>query len=341
MLGERAVGSRFEAHAAGLTPLVGREQLPVPFSRRDDDPAAYVEGQRRIGGALQQLGRLVPAQRHFDRGLARFAPAQEPVREPAFTVEPYSTLLAHLFPNLLLLGYPDRARKWCVEAVELTRRAAHPLTLASTLHWAALSAFLLRDRAGLQGWVDEFVAVTAEHTLAHFAQWARIWRGRLAAEAGDGREGVALLQEALSAARATGTRYWSPFYTALLADAHKRAGDAKRALEVLGDALEQVERTDQRVYEAELHRLKGAVILSCVPSPTGEAEVCLQRALAVARRQKARWWELRAATDLAHLWQAQERPREARALLGPVYAWFTEGFDTPDLEEAKTLLDRA
>ena len=93
------------------------------------------------------------------------------------------------------------------------------------------------------------MAVTAEHTLAHFTQWARIWRGRLAAEAGDGREGVALLQEALSAARATGTRYWSPFYTALLADAHKRAGDAKRALEVLADALEQVERTDQRVYE--------------------------------------------------------------------------------------------
>ena len=135
-----------------------------------------------------------------------------------------------------------------VEAVELTRRAAQPLTLAPTLHWAALSAFLLRDRAGLQGWVDEFVAVTAEHTLAHFTQWARIWRGRLAAEAGDGREGVALLQEALSAVRATGTRYWSPFYTALLADAHKRAGDAKRALEVLADALE-VERTDQRVYE--------------------------------------------------------------------------------------------
>ena len=121
----------------------------------------------------------------------------------------------------------------------------------------------------LRGWVDEFVAVTAEHTLVHFTQWASIWRGWLATEAGDGREGVALLQEALSAVRATGTQYWSPFCMALLADAHTRTGDAKRALEVLGDALEQVERTDQRVYEAELHRLKSAVILSCVPSPTG------------------------------------------------------------------------
>ena len=103
---------------------VGRDILRL--SRRGDDPAAYVEGQRRIGGALQQLGRLVPAQRHFERGLARFAPAQEPVRERAFTVEPYSTLLAHLFPNLLLLGYPDRARTRRAEAIELTRRAAHP-----------------------------------------------------------------------------------------------------------------------------------------------------------------------------------------------------------------------
>ena len=135
---------------------VGRDILRL--GRRGDDPAAYVEGQRRIGGAFQQLGRLVPAQRHFERGLARFAPAQEPVREPAFTVEPYSTLLAHLFPNLLLLGYPDRARTRRAEAIELTRRAGHPLTLASTLHWSALSAFLLRDRrrAPRAGWTSSW-----------------------------------------------------------------------------------------------------------------------------------------------------------------------------------------
>ena len=316
---------------------VGRDILRL--SRRGADPAAYVEGQRRIGGAFQQLGRLVPAQRHFERGLARFAPAQEPVREPAYTAEPYSTLLAHLFPNLLLLGYPDRARTRRAEAIELSRRARHPLTLASTLHLAALSAFVLRDRAGLQGWVDEFVALTAEHTLAHFTEWARIWRGWLAAEAGGGAESLSQLREALSAARATGARYWSPFYTALLADAHRRAADGDQALEVLREALEEVELTDQRVYEAELHRLRATVLLSRTPSPTGEAETCLRRALAVARGQKTRLWELRAATDLARLWQAQGKPREARDLLEPVYAWFTEGFDTPDLKEAGALLE--
>ena len=110
------------------------------------------------------------------------------------------------------------------------------------------------------------------------------------------------------------------------------------ALEVLGEALEHVERTDERVYEAELHRLKGAILLARAPPPTVEVEVCLRRALAIARRQKARLWELRVATDLARLWQANGQSREARALLEPVYAWFTEGFDTPDLAEAGRLL---
>ena len=167
----------------------------------------------------------------------------------------------------------------------------------------------------LRGWVDEFVALTAEHTLAHFMQWARIWRGWLAAEAGEGRENVAQLREALSAVQATGARFWSPLYTALLADVHRRAGDGDRALEVLGEALEQVERTDERVYEAELHRLKGAVLLAQTPSQADEAEACFRRALAVARAQKARLWELRAATSLARLWQAQGKPREACDLL--------------------------
>ena len=188
---------------------VGRDILRL--SRRGDDPAAYVEGQRRIGGAFQQLGRLVPAQRHFERGLARFAPAQEPVREPAFTVEPYSTLLAHLFPNLLLLGYPDRARTRRAEAIELTRRAAHPSDAGrDPASGRRCRPFCCGTAPGFGGGWTSSLALTAEHTLAHFTQWARIWRGWLAAEAGDGQESVAQLQEALSALRATGARYWSP-----------------------------------------------------------------------------------------------------------------------------------
>ena len=315
---------------------VGRDMVRLS---RGGDPAAYVEGQRRIGGAFQQLGRLVPAQRHFERGLARFAPRRSPLRESAFTVEPYSTLLALLFYNLLLLGYPDRARARRAEAIELTRRAAHPLTLASTLHWSAMSAFLLRERrraprvGGRVRGADCRAHARTLHAVGPDL-------ARLAGRRGRGRRERRrrACGRRSSTVRATGALFWSPLYTALLADVHRRAGDVDRALEVLGEALEHVERTDERVYEAELHRLKGAILLARAPSPTGEAEICLRRALAVARRQKARLWELRAATDLARLWQANGQSREARALLEPVYAWFTEGFDTPDLAEAGRLL---
>ena len=298
----------------------------VRLGRRSGDPTVYIEGQRRVGGALQQLGRLVPAQRHFDRGLARFASPQKPVREPAaFIVEPHATLLSLMCANLLLLGYLDQARLRRAEAIELTRRAAHPLTLASTMHWAALSAFLLRDRAALRGWVDEFVAVTAEYTLAHFMQWAQIWRRWLAVEGGDGGESIPQLREALSVHWASGTRIWSPMYTALLADAYRQVGDTDRALEALADAMEQVEQTGQRVYEAELHRLKAAVLLSRAPSLTGDAEGALAQALSVARGQHARFCELRAATDLAALWLAQGRHQEAQAQLEPAYGLVHRG----------------
>ena len=128
-------------------------------------------------------------------------------------------------------------------------------------------------------------------------------------------------------------------YTALLADAYRRVGDTDRALEVLADALEQAEQTDQRVYEAELHRLKAVVLLAHAPSLSADAEIALVQALSVARGQHARFCELRAATDLARLWVAQSRHREAHALLEPVYGWFTVGFYTPDLKAAAALLD--
>ena len=146
------------------------------------------------------------------------------------------------------------------------------------------------------------------------------------------------MREALSAIRITGAQFWSPFYMALLADVHRRAGEADEALEVLGKALEHVEQTGERVYEAELHRLRGAILLSRSPSPIMEAEVCFGRALTVARSQAGRWCELRAATDLARLWQAQGKAREAHDLLEPVHGWFSEGFDTASLEGAETLL---
>ena len=302
-----------------------RVELPSGWVATSSALAAAAEIRRftsRVSGALEGLSNswaaLSPLSGTSRGGLL----ASLRHRNPCVSRRPSSSSRTpHSCPSCARTcccsAIPTRPELRRAEAIELTRRAAHPLTLASTMHWAALSAFLLRDRAALRGWVDEFVAVTAEYTLAHFMQWAQIWRRWLAVEGGDGRESIPQLREALSVHWASGTRIWSPMYTALLADAYLQVGDTDRALEALADAMEQVEQTGQRVYEAELHRLKAAVLFSRAPSLTGDAEVALAQALSVARRQHARFCELRAATDLAGLWLAQGRHRRPEPSSSP------------------------
>ena len=147
------------------------------------------------------------------------------------------------------------------------------------------------------------------------------------------------MRRGLTAYRATSAELWVPYFLGLLADAQGKAGQPAEALVLLEEGLERVERTRERWYEAELCRFRGELLLS-VPDPNrAEAEASFHRAIAVAREQDARMWELRAATSLARLWRDQGKPVEARDLLAPVYGWFTEGFDTADLQEAKALLE--
>ena len=145
----------------------------------------------------------------------------------------------------------------------------------------------------------------------------------------------------LAAWQAIGSKLWRPYFLALLAEACAKAGQVKEELTVLAEALAAVDNTGERFYEAELYRLKGECLLRQVanPSSSQEAEACFQQALTVARRQEAKSLELRAAMSLSHLWQRQGKRAEAYDLLVPIYGWFTEGFDTADLQEAKTLLD--
>ena len=163
-------------------------------------------------------------------------------------------------------------------------------------------------------------------------------QGWALAEQEQGEEGLNQIREGLAAWRATGSELYRSHLLALFAEAYGRGGQAEEGLRVVDEALALVERTEERYYEAELHRLKGELILQ-QSQDIEEAETCFHKALAVARHQQAKSWELRAATSLARLWQEQGKVEEARELLGPVYGWFTEGFDTADLKDAKTLLD--
>lgn len=178
------------------------------------------------------------------------------------------------------------------------------------------------------------------HGFAMLQDFASLRNGWALAVQGEAEAGIARIQQALANLEAIGARIVRAYHLGLLAEAQARHGRPEEGLALLAEALAEVERRGERCYEAELHRLRGELLLQSDPGNPGGAEACFQKALAVARRQSAKSWELRAATSLARLWQGQGRKSEARELLGGALGWFTEGFDTKDLQEAGALLER-
>jgi predicted ATPase len=178
-----------------------------------------------------------------------------------------------------------------------------------------------------------------EHGFPSWAAAATVERGWARVQLGDGKEGVAQIRQGIIAFLDTGTQAGKTRHQGLLADAYRTVGRPADGLAVLDDAFTFTARTAEREGEAELYRLKGELLLLQAERQTQEVETCFQRAIDIARQQEAKSWELRAATSLARLWQSQGKTIEARDLLAPVYHWFTEGFDTADLKDAKLLLD--
>ena len=170
--------------------------------------------------------------------------------------------------------------------------------------------------------------------------WCLLPRGWAAVQQGDVSAGIADIREAMDRRRAFGIGAVWPWFLALLADAQGALGQFEEGLHALEEAQQWVERNDERLYAAEVHRIKGELLLrQAVPDPT-QAERCFQEAVDVARAQQAKSWELRAATSMSRLWLQHNRFDDARALLSPIYNWFTEGFDTPDFKDAKKLLEQ-
>jgi len=181
------------------------------------------------------------------------------------------------------------------------------------------------------------MALSTEQGFPYWLAIGTMVRGWALALQGQAEDGIAQIRQGLTAWQATGAEFVRPYFLTLLAEAYAQRGQAEEGLAVVSEALETVATTGERFYEAELHRLQGELSLQ-LPTPLAEAEACLQQALAVARRQQAKSLELRAAMSLSRLWQRQGKRAEAHQLLAEVYGWFTEGFDTADLQEAKALL---
>lgn len=252
------------------------------------------------------------------------------------------------------LGYPDQALKRAEETLALAQELSHPFTLVFALYYTAFLHRLRREVQAVQERVEASLCIAMERGFALFQAFGTVLRGWALAERGQIEEGIAEMQKGLTAWRDTGAELVLPEFFFSLAEAYGNAGQTKEGLRLVAEALTRVERTGERKFEAELHRLKGELLLSQVaPTPGGsgqaaeveadrcchEAERCFQRALEVAHRQCAKSWELRAAVSLSRLWQSQGKREESRKLLGETYGWFTEGFDTADLREARALLD--
>jgi predicted ATPase len=238
---------------------------------------------------------------------------------------------------LFCLGFQYQALSRTNTAIAEAARLAHPPSLAVNLSMGARLLSFVGDNVALDERVDQLVAMATEQGFPYWRAMGTIYRGWVNVNNGDVTEGMSLLRSGSTAYCATGADLLVPYHIALLARACESAGQVEEGLSLLSEALQNVERTGERWLEAELYRHKGQLLLRRGHSET--AEELYRKALNIAVEQEAKLWELRAAVSLARLRRDQGRRAEARDLLAPVYNWFTEGFATPDLKEAKALLD--
>jgi predicted ATPase len=238
-----------------------------------------------------------------------------------------------------VLGYPDQALQSIHEALTLTQEFSHPFSLALALMMAAVVKQFLREAQLVQERAEALIALSTEQGFPYWFATGTILRGWALAAQGEGAEGIAQIHQGLVAHRATGAELHRPYFLSLLAEADGKAGQIEEGLTVLNEALDTVKKTEERNWEAELYRRKGELLLMQEGQKAGEAEECFRQAFEIARRQQAKSLELRAAMSLSRLWQQQGKQEVAHQLLADIYGWFTEGFDTADLQEAKFLLD--
>jgi predicted ATPase len=238
---------------------------------------------------------------------------------------------------LFCLGFPDQALARSSAAISEARKLAHPPSLTLSLSLGTLPLSFSGDKAALEELAEQLVALATEHGFPVFGAMGTVHRGWVMIENGDLTQGISLLRSGYAAFRATGTAMWTPHNASLLAKAYEIGGQVEEALTLLDDTLQIVERTKLRWFAAELNRHKGQLLQR--QGHTAAAEELYRQALSIAEEQEAKLWELRATASLARLYRDQGRRTEARDLLAPVYGWFTEGFNTPDLKVAKALLD--
>jgi predicted ATPase len=306
------------------------------WAQQVHDPALLLEAHRPLGITLFCLGEIASARAHLEQGIALYDPQQHRSHAFHYSIHPGMACCSYAAWALWLLGYAKQALQRSQEAILLAQE--HPLSLAQALSWAAWLHQLRREPHAAKECAERAMALCSEQRFPYFLAWGTILQGWALAAEGQGEAGMAQMRQGLAAHRATGAEEHRPFFLALLAEAYGRAGQVEEGLSVLTEALAAVDKTGEHVYEAELYRLKGE-LLQKQATAMGAVEECVHHAVSVAHQQSAKSLELRAVMSLSRLLMAQGKTAEARQMLTEIYAWFTEGFDTADLQEAKALLE--
>jgi len=316
---------------------LGEETLNLAEAAQD--PLLVALSYWQMGFVTFALGEYAIARDHLNQVISFYDPQQH--HQPFVFLrgaDAGPSALAYASCCTWCLGFPEQALKQSREALTQARELDHAFTLADVLSFAGCMLHeMRRDAPALKSDAEELARLATEERMPTWLPFATMRRGDALVMMGQFQEGMALIQEGVAASQSAGVRIYLPRSLHCLAQAQVQTGSPEEGLATLARAVDLVEQTGERHWEAESHRLRGELLLAS--GREFEAEASFQQAVDVARRQKAKSWELRATTSLAHLWQKQGRVDEARQVLAEIYGWFTEGFDTRDLQEAKALLE--
>ena len=318
----------------------------LQLAEQTQKPNLLLEGHFVQGQMDFHLGEMTLARDHLHKSVRLYMSQARPT-DPSRTVQDTGVAaLSYLASTLWLLGYPDQSLARVAEAVDVAQDLKHPLSLVWALNYAAGIHRFRRERHAAARQVEAAVQLATDQGLPFWVVLGKLLRSWALSQPGQEEKQIAQLKHDLSTWQAMGSAVSLSNYLALLAEMHQQAGQAEAGLDVVEAALNEIHRTGERWYEAELYRLKGELTLQFdvqgskfkIQDSETEAEVCFERAIAIAQRQEAKSWELRATLSLSRLWQTQGKSAAAHTQLTTLYNWFTEGFETPDLQEAKALI---
>jgi predicted ATPase len=304
-------------------------------------PAAMVRAHQMMASVLKYRGEFTSACAHTKELLAVWNP--QPHDGEAVVRAAENPAMIGLFIgawSLWNLGYPEQALQQSREALALARQEASPFGLALATFMAAELHISRRETQRVREMAEDCLAICTEHGFPQWLANGYICRGWALVEAGQGAAGVAEMREGVTAMHATGADLQRSRYLALLGEACGATGEIAEGLSLLAEALAFAGQSGERFFEAEIHRLRGELLLKS-EAPQAAVEECFHQAIKVAQRQQAKSLELRAVMSLARLWQRQGKITEAQLMLEEICGWFTEGFDTADLQEAKALLEES